>query len=173
MHRPVLLLLLLGLLSVGCWTDGPVGFVPGGAFEGALETGPEPDWSFAVDLDSVDVQIDSSPPRTVRTGIVVLDGVPHLPVTYAFLKRWDAVVAESPRVVLRADGRHFERHAVFVTDEAAHQALIAAGQAKYGAPFHGSWTSGITDYFRLDPPSTPTPDAWAEAEEAATEPLAP
>ncbi len=161
MGRLPLLPLLLSLLSAGCWSNGPVGFVPGGAFEGEREIGPEPDWSFAVDLDSVDVQIDSSPPRTVRTGIVVLDGVPHLPVTYAFLKRWDAVVAGSPRVVLRADGRLFERHAVFVTDEAAHQALIAAGQAKYGAPFHGAWTSGITDYFRLDPPQASTPEAPA------------
>ena len=161
MRRLSLLLIVLSLLSAGCWTDGPVGFVPGGAFGDELETGPEPDWSFAVDLDSVGVQIDSSPPRTVRTGIVVLDGVPHLPVTYAFLKRWDAVVAESPRVVLRADGRHFERHAVLVTDEANHQALIAAGQAKYGAPFHGSWTSGMTDYFRLDPPQAAIPEAPA------------
>jgi hypothetical protein len=138
-----------------------VGFVPGGAFEGELQTGAESDWCFATDLGSVDVQIDSSPPRTVRTGIVVLDGVPHLPVTYAFLKHWDAVVGKSPRVVLRTDGRHFERNAVLVTDETAHRALIAAGQAKYGPPFHGSWASGITDYFRLDPPQAATSEAPA------------
>ncbi len=161
MGRLSLLALLLGPLCAGCLFDGPLGFVPGGAFEAELEAGDEPEWSFAVDLDSVDVQIDSSPPRTLRTGIVVLDGIPHLPVTYAFLKRWGAVVAASPRVVLRADGLLVERHAVFVTDEAAHRALLAAGQAKYGAPFHGSWTSGVTDCFRLDPPHGATPEAAA------------
>ncbi len=171
--RLLLLPLLLPILLVaGCVSDGPMGFVPGGAFDGEPEAGSEPDWSFAVDLDSVDVEIASSPPRTVRTGIVVLDGVPHLPVTYAFLKRWDAVVARSPRVVVRADGRHFERHAVFITDEAAHQELIAAGQAKYGAPFHGSWTSGVTDYFRLDPPQTATTEARA-SKQAGVESTAP
>ncbi len=152
------LLLALALPLAGCFTDGPVGFVPGGAFDGPLETGPEPDWSFAADLDSVDVQIEASPPRTVRTGIVVWEGLPYLPVTYAPFKRWDAVVREAPRVVVRMEDRHFARQASFVSDEATQQALIAAGQAKYGAPFHGSWTSGITDYFRLDPtPAAPDP----------------
>jgi len=158
-RRLRLLPLLLGLLSAACWSDGPVGFVPGGAFEAAPETGPEPDWSFAEDLDSVDVEIASSPPRTVRTGIVVVDGVPYLPVTYAFLKRWDEVVAGAPRIVLRADGRHIQRHAVLVTDEVAHRALIAAGQEKYGPPFHAWWTTGVTRYFRLDPPPAAPPDA--------------
>jgi hypothetical protein len=29
--------------------------------------------------------------------------------------------------------------------------LIAAGQAKYGAPFHARWAAAFTQYFRLDP----------------------
>ena len=33
--------------------------------------------------------------------------------------------------------------------------LIAVGQEKYGPPFHASWTSGVTRYFRLDPPEMP------------------
>lgn len=150
------LAILLPVAVVALWlgarlAGGPVGFVPGGAFSAELDPDPDPDWSFAADLDSVDVQIDSDPPRTVRTGIVVFEGVPYLPVTYAPLKRWDAVVAKAPRVVLRAGGRHFARVAVPVTDAARRQTLVEAGQAKYGPPFHGSWTSGITEYFRLDP----------------------
>lgn len=38
-----------------------------------------------------------------------------------------------------------------VTDAAQRQTLVEAGQAKYGPPFHGSWTSEITEYSRLDP----------------------
>jgi len=132
-------------------TGGPVGFFPGGAFSGEVERGPEPDWSFAAPLDTVAVQVNSSPPRTVRTGIVVYEGVPYLPVTYSFLKRWWSVVKQEPQVLLRADDRVFERTAVFITDEQMHAELIAAGQAKYGAPFHASWTPGVTEFFRLDP----------------------
>ena len=145
------------LLAAGCFGDGPVGFVPGGAFSGELERGAEPDWSFAAPLDTVDVQIDSSPVRTVRTGIVVHEGIPYLPVTFAPLKRWPAVLRRSPRVVLRAEGRLFERTAVPVSEPALHAALIAAGQAKYGAPFHARWAAGMTHYFRLEPASPPAP----------------
>lgn len=149
------LVLAAALLASACsLAEGPLGFVPGGPFEGAPERGAETDWSFAVALDSVDVQIDSSPPRTVRTGIVVLDGVPHLPVTFAPLKRWPAVVRERPSVVLRADGRLFERTAVEVVDPAQRAALVAAGRAKYGAPFHASWAP-VTQWFRLE--SAPPP----------------
>lgn len=138
-------------LGAACFSGGPIGFVPGGAFDAPLEAAP-PNWSFAADLDSVDVEIASVPPRSVRTGIVVWRGVPYLPVTYAPLKRWDAVVERAPQVVLRADGRHFARVAVAIRDRPTLDSLVAAGQAKYGAPFHGSWTSNITAYFRLDPP---------------------
>ncbi|MDJ0788561.1 MAG: hypothetical protein QNK05_17275 [Myxococcota bacterium] len=144
--------LLLALLLTGCITDGPAGPIPGGTFSGELETGPEPDWSFATDLDSVDIQIFSSRPRTVRTGIVVHEGVPYLPVTWSPLKRWQWVVREEPRILLRADGRLFERRAVPIDDEAERLELVAKGQAKYGFPFHARATGGITKYFRLDPP---------------------
>jgi hypothetical protein len=143
--------LLAALLAVSCGTDGPVGFVPGGPFSGVPEQGPEPDWSFATELDSVDIQVFGDEPRTVRTGIVVLEGVPHLPVTWSPLKRWPDVVKADPRILLRADGRLFERHAVPVDEPEQLAVLIAAGQEKYGAPFHARWTTGITQYFRLDP----------------------
>ena len=143
----------VALLGSGCSGDGPLGFVPGGRFEGDLERGPEPDWTFAAELDSVDVEIGGPRPRTVRTGIVVVDGVPHLPVTWAPLKRWPAAVREDPRVILRAEGRLYERHATRIDDAAELDRLRAAGQAKYGAPFHARSLAHVTHYFRLDAPA--------------------
>ncbi len=146
---------LIGLLlaaATGCQSDGPVGFVPGGPFSGEPEEGAEPDWSFAAMLDSVDIQIQADPPRTVRTGIIVHEGVPHLPVTWSKLKRWQYIVREQPRILLRADSRLFERWAVPIDDAVKLAELRAVGQAKYGAPFHAKWTTDITFYFRLDPP---------------------
>ncbi len=154
------LVVAAAVLGVACSTDGPVGPVPGGPFSLTPETGPEPDWSFATDLDSVDIQIASDPPRTVRTGIIVEGGVPYLPVTWSPLKRWQDVVREQPVILLRADGRLFERRAVPIDDEEERVRLVEVGQAKYGAPFHAEWTSDITLYFRLDPPAT---DEGAEA----------
>ena len=140
------------LLGSGCSADVPLGFVPGGRFEGDLERGPEPDWTFAAELDSVDVEIGGPRPRTVRTGIVV-DGVPHLPVTWAPLERWPGAVREDPRVILRAVGLLDERHATRIDDAAELDWLRAAGQAKYGAPFHARSLAHVTHYFRLGAPA--------------------
>jgi hypothetical protein len=146
-----LTVVLAGALMLGRSTDGPLAWFPGGPFSEEIERGPEPDWSFAAALDTVEVQIGSSPPRSVRTGIVVFEGVPYLPVTLSFLKRWQHVVARNPRVVVRIEGRLFERNATAVTDAEHLSRLIAAGQAKYGAPFHARWAAALTQYFRLDP----------------------
>jgi len=143
--------LLAGALILGRSADGPVAWFPGGPFSGEIERGPEPDWSFAAALDTVEVEIGSTPPRSVRTGIVVFEGVPYLPVTLSFLKRWQHVIARSPRVVVRIGDRLFKRDATAVTDAEHLSRLIAAGQAKYGAPFHARWAAAFTQYFRLDP----------------------
>jgi hypothetical protein len=147
----VFAVVLVGMLFLARNTDGPLAWFPGGPFSGEIERGPEPDWSFAAPLDTVDVQLGSAPPRSVRTGIVIFEDVPYLPVTFAFLKRWQHVVARNPRVVVRINHRLFERQATAVTDAKRLSKLIAAGQAKYGAPFHASWAAGFTQYFRLDP----------------------
>jgi hypothetical protein len=139
-------------LGSGCRGDGPLGFVPGGRFEGTVEPDADFDWSRAAAIDSVDVEIGGTRPRTVRTGLVVVDGVPHLPVTWAPLKRWPTVVRVDPRVVVRVDGRLLERRAVPIDDVAERERLRLAGRAKYGAPFHARALASITFYFRLDPP---------------------
>lgn len=142
----------IGLLGSGGCANGPAGFIPGGAFSAEIEPLPG-DWTFARDLDSVDVQIDSDPPRTVRTGIVVYDNVPYLPVTWAPLKRWPDVVRERSAVVLRADGRHFALVATPVDEPSTLAVLRRTGQDKYGPPFHARSLEHQTFYFRLDPPS--------------------
>lgn len=132
-------------------SDGPVEMIPGGPLSGEPERGPEPDWSFAESLDTVELQVSSSPPRSILTGIVVHEGVPYLPVTLAPLKRWPSVLARDPRVVVRIEGRLFEREAVEVTDPELLARLISVGQSKYGPPFHARRVARFTRYFRLAP----------------------
>ena len=135
-------------------SDGPVEVIPGipgGPLSGEVERGAEPNWSFARDVDPIELQINSSPPRSIFTGVVVHGGDLYVPVTLAPLKRWPAVVSSDSRVLVRIEGRVFEREAVPVTDPELHQELIAAGRSKYGPPFHASWAARFTRYYRLDP----------------------
>jgi hypothetical protein len=149
---------LLAAIVGGRFSDGPLEVipgVPGGPLSGEAERGPDPDWSFAQDVDPIEIQIASSPPRSIFTGVVVHEGQLYVPVTLAPLKRWPDVVRRDPHVRVRIEGRLFERVAVPVTETAALRELIAVGQAKYGPPFHAGWTARFTHYFRLDrPPAT-------------------
>jgi hypothetical protein len=141
----------LAALIGGRFSDGPLAMIPGGPLSGEVEQELDPDWSFARDLDTIDLQIESSPPRSVRTGVVVYEGRLYVPVTLAPLKRWQYVLPENPRVLARIEGRLFERWAVPVTEPEHLQELISTGQAKYGPPFHATWAARYTRYFRLDP----------------------
>ena len=151
---------LLTAVIGGRFSDGPlvlVPGVPGGPLSGEVIRDPDPDWSFARDVDPIELQINSSPPRSIFTGVVVYEDALYVPVTLAPLKRWPDIVLRNPRVLVRIEGRLFERMAVPVTESDLLQELIAAGQAKYGSPFHAEWASTVTHYFRLDP--VPTRDA--------------
>jgi hypothetical protein len=142
----------------GRFSDGPLRVIPGipgGPFSGEAERGLDPDWSFARDVDPIEIQIASSPPRSIFTGVVVYEGALYVPVTLAPLKRWPEVVSSNPRVVARIEGRLFECEAVLVTAPEMLEELVAAGQSKYGPPFHATWTARFTRYFRLDPLPTP------------------
>ena len=130
-------------------TDGPIWGFPGGSFSGEPEQIPVEDWSFAVDIDAVEVQIESNPPRTIYTGILIHQGTAYLPVTLAPIKRWHHIVSENPRILIRTEGRLIAAQAVEITDLDYLGELVLAGQAKYGAPFHAKWTTNITRYYKL------------------------
>jgi hypothetical protein len=145
---------LLAATIGGRFSDGPLELipgVPGGPLSGEVVRDPDVDWSFARDVDPIEVQIGSSPPRSIFTGVVVYEGWLYLPVTLSPLKRWPKVVSSDPRVLVRIEGRLFERKAVPVTDPDLLEELITAGRSKYGPPFHATWAARFTRYFRLDP----------------------
>ena len=142
----------------GRFSDGPLRVIPGipgGPLSGEGVRGSDPDWSFVRDVDTIELQIGSSPARSIFTGVVVYEGALYVPVTLAPLKRWPKVVSRDSRVVARIDGRLFEREAVSVTEPEMLEQLIFAGQSKYGPPYHATWTGRFTRYFRLDPLPTP------------------
>jgi hypothetical protein len=149
---------LLAAMIGGRFSDGPLELipgVPGGPLSGEAVQDPYPDWSFARDADPIELQINASPPRSIFTGVIVYEDSLYVPVTLSPLKRWPEVVSRDPRVLVRIEGRLFERKAVPVTDPELLRELIAAGRAKYGPPFHATWAARFTRYFRLDPPPPP------------------
>ncbi len=145
----------LAALVAGRFSDGPLEMIPGGTLSGEVERDPDPDWSFARDLDTIELQIHSTPPRSILTGVVVYGDELYIPVTLSPLKRWPQVLSSEPRVLVRIEGRLFERRAVPITEPELLQELISTGQAKYGPPFHATWARRFTRYFRLDPVPAP------------------
>ena len=165
-HRsgPLLMLrlMILGLVVavvavVGvAWTarsfDGPVGPFPGGPLQGELWQGTEPDWGFAEEVDTIEVQVNPRAPRSGRTGVIVHEGKLYVPTTFERIKRWHRYVLEDPRVILRIEGRLYRRCATRVRDRQLFKTLIQAGRAKYGLPFHARWAAPYTWYWRMDRP---------------------
>jgi hypothetical protein len=84
--------LLLGLTAavVSRTADGPVAILAGGPFEsGELVAAPE-DWSFATDVEEVELQL-LEPPRSRITWIVVHEGRPYIPCGFLDVPYWNCI----------------------------------------------------------------------------------
>jgi hypothetical protein len=149
------MLSLFGIVGIGIlarYSDGPIGPFTGGPLQGEVWDGAEPDWTFARDLDTVELQFDHGKRRSGLTGVIVQDGILYVPTTLEPLKGWNKAVLKDNRVILRIDGRLYPRCAVRVTDPHLLKILVAAGQKKYGPPFHATWAEPYTWYWRMDRP---------------------
>jgi hypothetical protein len=157
--RPLLAIAVLGaivltpiLAFIARFGDGPLGPFPGGPLQGSLRDEPDSGWAFALRLETVAVEVDSDPPRSVTTGVLVHQGDLYLPVTFASFQRWDDVVREHPRVLVRVGDRVYERHARPVDDPDWQEELFADARERYGTLLYPEWAFDDTDFFRLDPP---------------------
>lgn len=144
--------LAVGLVFGARFHDGPLGPIPGGPMTGERAAEPAADWSFAVDRDTVEVEVNPVAPRSVTVWIVGHEGTPYLPAAFGSRKRWARQLAADGRTVLRVDGTLYERQAVRVTDEALLEELRAELIRKYELDPEGSFSGPETWFFRLDPP---------------------
>jgi hypothetical protein len=159
-----LLLVIAGLAIAARFHDGPIAIFAGGPFEsGELFTGPEPDWSVVHGVHEVEFQL-LDPPRSRTTWILDHAGKAYIPSGYMtswwgrLWKRWPHEAARDPRVLLRVDGRLYERRLVRIETGPEIAPLLAELSRKYAGgrdiPMEAV-TSGYLWLFELAPPDHP------------------
>jgi hypothetical protein len=126
-------LLLLGAR----FADGPIGIVAGGPFKtGELYHGSEPDWSFLRDRPTIESQL-VEPPRSRTTWVVVHAGRVFIPCGYMdstwgrIWKKWPLEAERDGRVILRIDGKLYERDLVRVREGDVLEPVLAELSRKY------------------------------------------
>ena len=132
-----LLALAVFFLGACSFADGPIGIVAGGPFRsGEPHTGPEPDWSFAKDVSTVEFQL-LDPRRSRTTWIVEVDGRAFVPSGYMttwwgrIWKQWPTEAEQDGRALLRIDGTLYERQLERLRDGPMLDPVIAELARKY------------------------------------------
>lgn len=154
----VVLVAIGAVLVAARFHDGPLGIIAGGSFvKGEPVTGPEPDWTFAHDINTVEFQL-LSPARSRTTWILEHDGKIYIPCGYMqstigrLWKHWPIEAERDGRAILRIDGKLYPRQLVRVQDPAVIGPLTQEISRKYGAPATPETvTSGSLWLFELAP----------------------
>ena len=105
----------LGALAVSArFSDGPsVVFAGGPLVAGELVTGPEPDWSFARDVGTIELQL-LDPPRSRLIWIAEYEGKIYVVSGYMgnfigrLWKKWPAQAERDGRAILRIEGKRYD-----------------------------------------------------------------
>jgi hypothetical protein len=133
---------LVGVVIAARVSDGPLGGYPFAIFPagplraGELVEGPEPDWSFARDVELLELQF-LDPARSRFTWLVVHEGKLYVPSGYMntwwgrLYKQWPVAAMKDGRAVVRIDGKRYEREAIRVTDPEVFWALAREASRKY------------------------------------------
>jgi hypothetical protein len=150
----ILLSWLVIVAVVAGLSSGPIGAFPGGELTGRPVTEPVEDWSFAEDVEEIQMQVSVGRPRSITTHFLVHEGNLYVGADFLFPhKRWVHDVLEDDRVILRIRGNLYPRRAVRITDPTAHARLLEAAARKIGAEPDDFLTE--VWFFRMDPRDQP------------------
>ena len=153
---PLVVFVVMLLLSGS--RDTPGAFLGGGPFaSGELHAGPEPDWSFLVDRELIEMQL-VDPPRSRVVWVAVYEGKPYVVSGFmggllgSLWKHWPAQAERDGRAILRVDGKQYERQLVRITSgRAVMEGVSAELDRKYGFGGADSIEAGDTWLFELAP----------------------
>ena len=152
-----------GLLIGARFSDGPLAIIAGGAFTtGQQVSEPVPDWSFVHDTEEVEFQ-SLEPARSRTTWIVEHEGKAYIPSGYMttwwgkIWKKWPIEAERDGRILLRVDGKIYERQLVRVESGPLIAPITAELSRKYAGGENGipadAVTSGYLWLFELAPRS--------------------
>jgi hypothetical protein len=129
--------------------DGPLGPLPGGPLEaGATVVEPVADWSFATDVEEIELQL-ASQDTSRTTWVLVQNGKAYIPASTQFPpgKTWHQKALEDGRATVRIDGRKFAVTLAKVDDETVLAAVREIASKKYRPPpggAEGVWLFSVT-----------------------------
>ncbi len=119
------------------FADGPNRVFSGGRLvAGELHAGPEPDWSFVKDVQTIELQL-LDPPRSRRIWTAEHDGKLYVwsgymgTVVGRWWKRWPVQAERDGRAVIRIDGKRYERELVRIESGADLDGISSAIRDKY------------------------------------------
>jgi hypothetical protein len=119
------------------FADGPNRVFSGGPLSaGQLHTGPEPDWGFVKDIDTIEMQL-LDPARSRRIWTAEHDGKIYVwsgymgSVVGRLWKRWPVQAERDGRAVMRIDGTRYERELVRIESGEILDGISAAIRSKY------------------------------------------
>jgi len=150
---------LLALAVSARFSDGPSVLFQGGPLvAGELVTGAEPDWSFARDVGTIELQL-LDPPRSRHVWIAESEGKIYVVSGYMgtavgrLWKRWPMQAERDGRAIIRIEGRRYPRtlRRIITGDEVP--AVVAELRRKYGfASSPADIAAGTVWMFELAPP---------------------
>lgn len=128
-------LVSLSLTTAGC--GGPLGPFSGGALSG--DEAPLPsDWTYASDIEQVQLETDPDNPYSVNTWIGVVDGDLYIPTSLIMgdedpeQRTWVQHVQDNPLVRVGIEDKIYELKAMRVLDEDVAAQVKTVLLAKYG-----------------------------------------
>ncbi len=123
----LMMLIVLLQLTTGC--NGPLGPIPGGKLSGTVSNEAVADWSFAADVDVIQLETRPEEPHSVNTWIGVHDGRLYVPTSLIRgdaepnNRDWVKHVMADPRVRLRINDKVYPVTASRVMDQAQVDAV--------------------------------------------------
>ncbi|MCS5636402.1 MAG: hypothetical protein NZ990_07780 [Myxococcota bacterium] len=142
--------------------DGPLAIIAGGPLtSGNLVASEGVDFSFAKDMDTIELQL-LEPPRSRTTWIIFHDGHLYVPAGFMDLpiwKQWPHEAVDDGRAVARIEGVRYPFHLERVEDRRTWQKVRMLSGRKYGLrdwdsekePGPEEWN--LVWIFRLNPQS--------------------
>lgn len=139
------------LFAAARFHDGPLAMIPGGPLvAGELVTPAPADWSFAKDVQEIEMQLAYE--NTSRTTwILVRDGVAYIPCSLAYPpgKHWHKAADQNGAAIVRIAGKRYAVTLKRVQDESLATEIGKVALAKYPAAARGR--SGGAWFFQLMP----------------------